>query len=540
MKTPVRIPTTQQQRLQEAAWIEACHPHWGMVLMELAGYGASKVALKLLEQKAGSVVVLCGSGNNGGDGLVVARYLFLHGVDVAIFLIRGHSSTTRTEGQVNLSIVEKLGLTVAFLDESNCASVGSSLQEAALIVDALLGTGLDRTVQGVYKEVIDAINQSKKAVLAIDLPSGINSDNGQIMGAAVVATATATFGQLKTGLLCYPGADHSGELHLIEIGLPSLDSNIISLPDKLDQRLTTAQFVKSILPPRKVDSHKGSFGRILTVAGSMGMSGAAVLASKSALRTGAGLSVLATAKSLVPHLPCEELIYHALDDTAEGTISTKALAEIQGQLSLANAVVLGPGLSENAESIKLVQTLITVIEGHCVIDADGLNAIAHDTTVWPSQANRFVLTPHPKELARLIKSTSAEVQANRITMVRKAAEQFGCTVVLKGAHTLVANERQQIYINPTGNSGMATAGSGDVLSGIIGGLLAQGMNSFHAAIAGVYIHGLAGDLAAEAIGKAGIVATDIMNFVPTALSVLESNEYRGSSLELQLLSNGNS
>lgn len=534
MKDPTRIPTTLQQRAQEALWIETCHPSWGMVLMELAGYGAFKVARTFLNRESGPVVVVCGSGNNGGDGLVVARYLFLSGIKVLVYLIKGQSITAPSEGSVNLSIAQKLGVEVSLIEQGNVASLRSSLEGASLVVDALLGTGLDRMVQGIHKDVIDVINQSEKPVLAIDIPSGISSDTGQIMGTAVVATATVTFGYLKSGLVCYPGAEYGGEIHLVDIGLPDLDSNILQMTDQSDHKLTTAQFVRSCLPVRHADSHKGSFGRVVTIAGSLGMSGASILAGKSALRAGAGLSVLATVRSVIPNLPSEELIYAPLAETNEGKIKTDAISEIQEQLSTAQAVVLGPGISLSAETIKLVQELIQLVKIPCLVDADGLNAVAHDTTTWPRNASHFVLTPHPKELARLMDTNASNIQSNRIMWAKTAAARFGCTVVLKGAHTVIANEQQRVFVNPTGNAGMATAGAGDVLSGVIGGLLAQGLKPFEAAIAGAYIHGLAGDLASEAIGEVGIVAGDIMTFVPAAISEVKSHEYIGCGLEQRL------
>ena len=268
------------------------------------------------------------------------------------------------------------------------------------------------------------------------------------------------------------------------------------------------------------------------------MSGASFLAAKSALRVGAGLSYLATPKSLIGQLPPQEVIYYGLAETGAATIAPQAVSDVEAHLERCSALVLGPGISSNVETIEFVQKLVQKVKKPCVVDADGLNAVAHNVACWPKPAENFVLTPHPKELSRLIGSSAADIQSDRISAAQKAATKFGCTVVLKGAHTVVAGpgqDVQRVYINPTGNSGMATAGSGDVLSGIIGGLLAQGVAPFEAAVAGVYIHGAAGDMAAQELGAASTVAGDIMTFVPAMIQKLRNGEYRGSTLEVQLI-----
>lgn len=534
MRISSRVPTTQQLRTHEQLWIKACHPHWGAVLMELAGHKAAEVALSMWEQNPGPVIIFCGPGNNGGDGFVVARYLHMCGAPVTVHLIKS-TSEPRIESSINRGIIDQLQIPAMEIDTKNVGSIEATLEEAVLVVDALLGTGLDRPVEGVYASIIKAVNASGKPVLALDIPSGIHSDSGAIMGAAVEAQQTVTFGYLKSGLLCHPGADYAGHLHIADIGLPGLD--YAEHNSKPMWHLSTADKIADLLPSRKDSAHKGDFGHVLTIAGSPGMSGASMLASKSALRSGAGLSILATAKSLLLELPAQEVIYKALEESKGGSISANSLKTLQPELDKATSVVLGPGLSMDDDTVSFVHSVLKAIKKPCVIDADGLNAISKDTSTFPKAADNFVLTPHPKELARLMGVETAEIQHDRMKSAMDAAHKFGCVVVLKGSRTVIASPAQEAYINPTGNSGMATAGAGDVLSGIIGGLLSQGLTPFAAAISGAYLHGAAGDLAAQEIGEAGLVAGDIMNYVPLVMQQIRSGIFQGSFLEQELFGN---
>lgn len=526
-----RIPTTAQLRSLESGWIARCGKHWGQVLMEIAGRGAAEVAFKMWEEQPGHIAVFCGRGNNGGDGLVVARYLSLWGAPVKAYIVSNSPPQdpekpcmNTDESNTNWRIASELGIEIAPLQED----FDNAISNSCLIVDALLGTGLDREVQGVYKEAIDAINRSGRPVFAVDLPSGINSDTGGVMGAAVRADRTVTFGYLKPGLLQHPGATLCGDLSCVDIGLPELAEG-----DTV--HLTTADYVRMMLPSRAENSHKGTFGTVLVIAGSINYFGAAMLASETALRAGAGLSMLAAPKSLVPHLPPGEVIYQLLPETPDITISSTAIKQISEHLEKATAVIVGPGLTQNEDTVKFVYEVLHLIADAgkpCLVDADGLNAIALAPEKFPQNARDFVLTPHPKELSRLLKNSVAEVQEDRIASARHAASRFGCSVVLKGSRTVIGAADGDVYINPTGNAGMATAGAGDVLSGIIGGLLAQKMDSFDAAVCGVYIHGLAGDAAAEDLGEAGIIAGDISRAVPIAVAGLKAGV--SSELESQL------
>ncbi len=606
----MRIPTTEQIRDLESSWIAHCDQNWGQVLMEIAGRGAAIHALRLWQENPGDVVIVIGKGNNGGDGLVIARYLTLWEVPVSVWLVSGikiegekqaadpeskskkssaaksaspssktaegddvgNSSSSKSgtalkepgdsdnedssnsdeefvamktnEGTVNRNILESLNVPVTVVTEDILGegdrdnefgdfvydpNVDELFDNASLIVDALFGTGLSKPVEGLYRRVIDAINRSGKRVLAIDVPSGINSDTGQIMGSAVRADHTVTFGYLKPGLVTHPGATLAGQLGIVDIGLPELPE---STPDI---NLMTVEIVKEILPLRPADSHKGSFGHVLTIAGSPGMGGAAMLASKSALRVGAGMVFLATPRTVMNTLPPEEIIYRPMPETDSGSFSRDAIKPLKEQMATAQAVILGPGLGLTDDTQAIVADILHDIECPCIIDADGLNAIAKKPELLENNEGDFVLTPHPKELARLLNCEVAEIQSDRIGYALKAAEKFQSVVVLKGSMTVVANPEGQVFINPTGNPGMSTAGAGDVLSGIIGGLLAQGVESFHAAAAGVYIHGRAGDILAEEIAECGIVAGDIQRTIPFAIESIQDDDR--SDLETMLLTN---
>lgn len=536
MSDEARVLTTQQLRRLEASWIKACDPSWGLVLMELAGRQAAEFAASLLADRGRRTVVLCGLGNNGGDGLVVSRYLKLWGFPVTVWQMdaAGKSFNPRNEAVINKTVAENLGLAIQPVSRDSLPAVKALLDEADLIVDALLGTGLDRPLEGLTAELIQLINETGKPVLSIDLPSGVHSDTGQIMGCAVQAVATVTFGYLKAGLLHHPGAALCGRLKLLDIGLPRESYALYGQDGSPQWWLSNCRWVREHLPQRPAHAHKGVFGRLLTVAGSAGMSGASLLASKSALRAGCGLSILATPQSLVTQLPPQEVIFVGLPETEAVSIAPHALDVLKEKIPSFEAFILGPGLSTHKLTVAFVHDFVSTLDKPCVIDADALNALALKPELLQGRYHPFVLTPHPRELSRLIGLSVAEIQADRGQAALKAASMFNSTVVLKGAHTVIATPDARMHINPTGNSAMATAGSGDVLSGIIGGLLAQGLEPPAAAIVGTYLHGAAGDRAAGAIGCAGVVAGDIMDMVPAVITGLHTGAFSGSTLEQEI------
>jgi NAD(P)H-hydrate epimerase len=344
------------------------------------------------------------------------------------------------------------------------------------------------------------------------------------MGSAVKATRTVTFGYLKAGHCCHPGVELAGPISLVDIGLPAF------APERMPKiQLTTVSCVRQLIPARKTDSNKGLFGTILTIAGSLGMSGATILSAESSLRVGGGLCFLATPKSLVTALPAKEVIYRPLPETDKLSIHPDAIEALDGDLKKATAIVLGPGMSTHPETVAFVQefvaeTLERISQTPCLIDADALNAISKNKACVKKGLHKFVLTPHPKELSRLTGKDVKAIQADRINAALEAAEQFGSVVVLKGSFSVVAAPDGRVFINPTGSPAMAKAGAGDVLSGIIGGLLAQSLDPFDAAVAGTYIHGRAGEIAAASLGLAGVLAGDISEAVPDALISIEEGE----------------
>jgi len=534
------VATTDQIRKLEAEWIKRCNARWGQVLMEMAGNAAAKLAFRMVNDTDDGVYVFCGAGNNGGDGFVVARYLDLWHVPVKVFLVgsfdkkgdknkssgSGSIQMSSEESNANKAIAESMEIPIEILSDDHDIDFSG----CGLIVDALFGTGLDRKVEGIHREVIELINDSGIDILAIDIPSGVNSDTGQIMGTAIEASRTITFGYLKPGHLCHPGAALSGVAHLVDIGLPDLSKPEPSIC------VTTVDDVAEILPLRAVDSNKGTYGTVLTVAGSIGMSGATVLSSESSLRVGAGLGLLATPKSLITSLPAKEVIYRPLSETDKASISTKAIEELEPELKKATAVVLGPGMSTHPETVDFVHEFVAEslasLDLPCIIDADALNAISKKPECV-SKSNKFVLTPHPKELSRLMGKETKEIQADRVKAALEAAQKYDCVVVLKGSFSIIASPDRNVFINTTGNASMAKAGAGDVLSGIIGGLLAQGIGPFEAAVAGAYIHGRAGELASQHLGMASVLARDISEFIPDAIQSILDGE--GSDFETDLL-----
>lgn len=560
----MRIPTTKQMRSLEEEWIQAFDSPWGQVLMEIAGRGAAMRALKMWQESPGDVVILCGTGNNGGDGLVVARYLTLWGVPVTVCLIdrkaegeqlsiksssKGGQALaesdqivdikmTTKEAQVNKEILLKMSVPIRVIDPASMISehrlqdseTGAVLSDpvidqvffdTTLVIDAIFGTGLTRDVEGVHRRVIEAVNRSGKRVLSIDMPSGIDSDTGQINGAAIRADETVTFGYLKPGLMCYPGTNYKGNISIVDIGLPEIPDN---LPDI---NLSTIELVREMLPIRPANAHKGSFGHVLCVAGSEGMAGAATLSALSAMRTGAGLVYLAAPKSVSQQISIPELICKPMPETESGSLNKEAVKKMKKQLDVVQAAIVGPGLSTDPETVDAVCQLLSEISCPCVVDADALNALAtkggSDSYHLPD-TGEFVLTPHPKELSRLLNCSTEDIQKDRIKAAIDAAKKFNAIVVLKGAMTVIANWNEEVFINPTGNPGMATAGAGDVLAGIIGGLLAQRVDPMQAAILGVYLHGRAGDLLSEQLGDAGLLASDILQAIPIAVTSIKSAE----------------
>lgn len=496
----------------------------GAVLMENAGRGAARVFLEHFEPPAGAqVLVVCGRGNNGGDGYVIARYLSGVGFRVSVVVL---SELSRIAGDalLNLEIIRRMGVEVVEVSGPKAWTTWRDrMGTCDYIVDGILGTGLNEPVRGFYAEVIENINEWRRPTLAIDVPSGLNADTGQILGAAVKADLTVTFGFPKLGHFVYPGAGLVGRLLRIDIGIP--EEMAVRVPAKYD--LVEPDDFREFLTPERQDVHKGDRGHLLVLAGSPGKTGAATLSALGALRAGAGLVTVGIPKSLNPILESKltEAMTYPLSETDEGTLSLSAEGEITRLLEGKTAVVLGPGLSTHGETKALVRRIVSSCPLPMVIDADGLNALAEEVEVLSACRGRALLTPHPGEMARLTGLRSSDVQADRVRVAEEFATRYGCILVLKGARTVIAEPHGRVHVNPTGNPALASGGSGDVLTGLIGGFLARRWPMGKAAVGGVYLHGLAADYMAEDMGQAGMLAGDLLEAIPLLGTCLGRGEW---------------
>ena len=488
----------------------------GTVLMERAGAGVvACVERHFGPSKGRTITILCGKGNNGGDGLVVARHLLRKRANVRVWLLAAPSELSRDAAVMYRRFVRLAGrsLTAPFAPDFR---VKAALAGSDLVIDALLGTGLSSEVTGPYRAAIDLMNQSGRPVVAVDIPSGIQADNGSSLGTAVRATVTVTFGLPKLGLYVGAGIDHAGKVYVVDIDIPS------SYVEAVESRtvLLTEEAVRHVVPPRHLSAHKGTFGHAGIIAGSVGKTGAAALAAQAALRMGTGLVTVAIPSSVNDVLEAKllEVMTMPLPETKARTLARSGLDRVLAFMQARSAVAIGPGLSTHPETVELVQSLIKHLDRPSVLDADALNALAGRAALLTECKTPPVLTPHPGEMARLEAGATAQsVNADRIGTARRFARERGVFLVLKGARTVIARPDGVVAISPTGNPGMATAGTGDVLTGMVVGLLAQGIPSWDAACAAAYLHGAAGDLAAEKLGQAGMIARDVIAHIPHAL-----------------------
>lgn len=479
------------------------------LLMENAGHAAYFLILKEVGIKGKKFLIFAGSGNNGGDGLILARKLHSSGGIVKIYLL-GDVAKYKGAAKFNYEIVSKIGIEI-----DDAKNIDEKEIEDAIVIDAMLGTGLSRNVSGIYNDVINLINKNAKIVFSIDIPSGINGNNGKIMGNAIKADYTITFGLPKIGNILYPGYEFCGKLYVSHISFPPcIYENIkIETNDPI------------LLPERKKDGHKGCFGDVLFIAGARGYYGAPYFSSMAFLKAGGGYSRLASPASLLPFLGAggSEIVFIPMEETKEGSISLKNEREILDISKEVDMVVIGPGLSLNEETKEFVRRIVGKIEKPLLIDGDGLTAISEDIDRIKRRKNYTILTPHPGEMARLIGKSIKEVLDNRIEILRKECDEWNSIIVLKGAHTLIGYPDGRIFINMSGNCGMATAGSGDVLTGVIAAMYGLGLGIENAVRMGVFIHGFAGDIASIEKGEDGITARDIMENLPKAMFSLRKN-----------------
>jgi NAD(P)H-hydrate epimerase len=469
------------------------------------------------------VIVLCGGGNNGGDGLVIARILHNQGRDVKVFL-SVKPEGLKGDAKINYNAAKKTGVDIypikMFLTGNRSLATGH-----CVIVDALIGTGLGKEVRAPLSDIIKKVNRLSSPVIAVDIPSGISSDTGQVMGCSVKANYTVTFGLPKRGHLLYPGAEHTGKLFVEDIGFPQ----DLLKSDRIRVSLVEDDDIPSLIPERPRYSHKGTYGHVLLIAGSRGKTGAAFMAARSCLRAGAGLVTIGVPETLMDIFQSrvtEEMIL-PLPDKGNGTLSFKAAGPVLDFINKrGNVLAIGPGISYDEEISRLVGSLVTGSQVPVVIDADGINAISGRTALLKKSRAPVILTPHTGEMARLLqarekgKGKSVEgvirkqIEEDRINAAISFAKKTKTFVVLKGVPTVTATPDAEVFINSSGNPGMAKAGTGDVLTGIISSFLAQGLPPGDASVLGVYMHGHTGDIMALKKGRHSLIASDIINAIP--------------------------
>ena len=519
------LVTGQQMRELDRLTIER-YGTPGRVLMERAGAGATAHLLRAFPQllsdtRKAAVLVLAGKGNNGGDGFVMARLLRQRGLACEVVLAAKRADVSGDARRALSAFARGHGRITEVTRPDQLALVEDKLRSCGLVVDALLGTGLNAPVRGLAAGLIALVNGSGRPVVAVDIPSGLDADRGQPLGDAVQARLTVTFGYPKLGLIQHPGLDYVGRLVVVDIGIAPEALATVRPTVGLLSPETVGRFVQ----PRQPDSHKGSFGHLLVLAGARGKSGAALLAASAGLRTGTGLVTLAGPESLVPVFSAAvlEAMTLGLPERADGSLRMAAGA-LREALQARTAVAFGPGIGVSADTLKLTRWLLKHTELPLLIDADGLNNLSRCAN-WPAGLQTpTVLTPHPGEMATLTGQPTGQVQANRLDNAARWSAKWQKTVLLKGAHSVVASPDSRRCVLPFANPALAAGGTGDVLTGIIGGLLAQGVAPYDAARLGGFLHGTAAEQARHRHGDAGVVASDLLDLIPPIMASLRASE----------------
>ncbi len=507
------LTAEEMRKLDHAAINQLGIP--GIVLMENAGLKIVQEVFNLIGNPKGkTVTIFAGRGNNGGDGFVVARHLLNAGAEVKVFLLAEPEEMTG-DAKTNMEILIAMGHKVFPIIKPNSLNiVRLAMVYADVVIDAIFGTGFRGMIPTNIGNVIEIINTSEKPVISVDIPSGLEADTGRVNGPCIKAASTITFGQNKLGLIIGAGPEYVGKLSVVDISIP--DSLVKG--QQIKRYLVTNEIVKALLPERKADSHKGTYGRVLVVGGSRGLTGAAAMTSMAALTAGAGLVTAAVPTSLhdLMEVKLTEVMTKPLPETDDISISLDALEDITELTGQADVLALGPGMSTNGDTMELVRQVLLSVETPVVVDADGLNALAGSTDILNKSKAPLVLTPHPGEMSRLLGIKTEEVQNNRVEITIESAKKWNAVVVLKGDRSVIADPDGSLYINPTGNPGMASGGTGDILTGMIAAFIGQGLTPIKAAVTGVYFHGLAGDLAAEKKSMLSLVAGDLLEYMPEA------------------------
>ncbi len=516
----MKILTTNEMRQVEQECAKIGLPT--DVLMENAGKAVAEEVRQILGTiDKQDVLILIGPGNNGGDGLVAARHLHDWGAKVSLYLCGQRQPTDS-----NLKTAQERGITcIEASQDENLDGLDELLSQANAVIDALFGTGKSRPLGGILGQVLDRVGRVKEEqpglhIIALDLPSGLNADSGAVDPACLYADNTITLGFPKPGLFNLPGAGRAGRITIADIGIPAY------LAEQVTTELITDEWARPVLPKRPLEANKGSFGRVLVVAGSINYIGAAYLACSGAIRVGAGLVTLATTSSLQPILASKltEVTYLPLPESRPGVVSLEAATVVHQQLGQYNVLLLGCGLGQSQSAIRFIKAILFRLKPpppSLVLDADALNTLSKISNWWQQLTNDAILTPHPGEMARLVGVSVDEVQSDRVGMAKKAASEWHKTIVLKGAYTVIATPDGQAKISPIANPGLASAGTGDVLTGAIAGLVAQGLSLSDAAALGVYLHGEAGEAVKARLGDAGMIATDLLPALPQVIKKLK-------------------
>ena len=486
----------------------------GEVLMECAGSAVfHRIAEIYSEFKTKRILVFCGKGNNGGDGFVVARYLKENGADPKVFVV-GTLQDIKMAARIHFNKLAAAGVEPIFISD------GSHLdrEKPDLVIDALLGTGTRGPLDRELSELVTRINRWRSSqgcyVLAVDIPSGLNGETGVVENTAINANETVTMGLPKSGLLFGDGKQFTGILHVEDIGFP------VELTREGKLALVEKDDIKKLLPSRRHDAYKYDFGKVLIIAGSRGMSGAAFLTAKAALRIGAGLVKVALPEGIahVIENSMPEAMTLRMEETSEGSLAYRNKDRLIQYLEWADVVAIGPGLSQHEETIQLILDIVQRLNKPAVIDADAITALAGKFELIASVKPDIIFTPHVGEFAVLSGVVKEKIISDQVTHVRNLARKLGKIILLKGSPTVIASSHERVFVSNTGNPGMATAGSGDVLTGTLVGLLAQGVSANEAAYAGAYIHGTAGDLAKKEKTEMGLIASDIIEYLPGAIA----------------------
>jgi len=497
-----------------------------LTLMENAGRGVVEfLEERYLRLESQKIAILCGPGNNGGDGMVVARLLRERGLEPRVLLL---ADPKRLKGDA-AAMFERLlaaGPAEIAADLEAWRRLVPELAATTLLVDAILGTGLAKPLEGFLLEVVRDINGkfARARVVAVDLPTGISADSGELIGECLRADGSVTFTAPKAAHVFPPACERVGKWEVKQIGTPP---EVMENDPELNLNLTRPEELRWLAEPRKSEAHKGDFGHVLVLAGSVGKTGAAAMAAKAALRAGAGLVTVATARSALPVIASLGMEYmtESLPETEAGSISLRALdhGRLDGLVKGKSVLAVGPGVGNIAETAELVRTVVNRYDIPVVLDADGLNAFGGCMDTFRSDGRVRIMTPHPGEMARLTGKSTAELLARRIDAAREFAQKHRVHLVLKGYRTLTAAPDGQVWVNPTGNPGMATGGTGDVLTGLVAGLLAQYPDrpATMVVVAAVYLHGMAGDLAVSEKGQTSLIAGDLLETLPLAFRSLE-------------------